>query len=80
MIILTWHLLKHKKLKNKLNSILPREALVATFKAFVCHQTFNRTFQDKLGFIHYNAYLIEAIRSISRDKLLLGLDSFQLGS
>ena len=79
-------------LSLKLNSILPRVALVMIFKAFVrpyldygdvlYDQTFHSAFHDKLESIHYNACLAisEAIRGTSREKLYqeLGLESLKL--
>ena len=79
-------------LLHKLNNILPRAALLTTFKAFVrpqldygdvlYHLALNSTFHDKLESIQYNACftITGAIRCTSRGKLHqeLGLESLQL--
>ena len=79
-------------LLRKLNSILPRAALVTISKTFVrphldygdllYDQAFNSVFHDQLESIQYNTCLAitGAIRGTSREKLYqeLGLESLQL--
>ena len=76
----------------KLNSILPRAALVTIFKTFVrpdldyggvlYDEAFNSVFQNKLESIQHNACLAitGSIRGTSRQTLYqeLGLESFKL--
>ena len=66
-------------LPRKLNSILPRAALVTIFKTFVRlhldNQAFNTAFYDNLESIQYNACLTitRANRGTSRENLSQGL-------
>ena len=76
----------------KLSNLLPRQALVTIYKAFVRHhlgygdvlydQGFNNSFHAKMESIQYNACLAIAgtIRGTSREKIYqeLGLESLQL--
>ena len=79
-------------LLRKLSNLLPRQALVTIYKAFVRHhlgygdvlydQAFNNSFHAKMEFIQYNACLAitGTIRGMSREKIYqeLGLASLQL--
>ena len=79
-------------LLRKLYNILPRSALLITYKSFirshldygdiVHDQAYNALFPQKLELLQYNAFLAitGAIRGTSRDKLFeeLGLESLQL--
>ena len=79
-------------LLDKLQSLLPRGALITIYKAFVrphldygdvfYDQSFNTSFHEKLGFIQYNACLAltGAIRGTSKEKVYreLGLESLQI--
>ena len=81
-------------LLKKLSNLLPRQALVTIYKAFIrphldygnAHydQAFNNSFHVKMESIQYNACLAitEAIRGTSREKIYkeLGLESLQLGT
>ena len=76
----------------KLSNLLPRQALVTIYKAFVrtrqdygdvlYNQAFNNSFHEKMESIHYNACLAitGAIRGTSSEKNYqeLGLESLQL--
>ena len=79
-------------LLRKLSNLLPRQALVSIYEAFVrphldygdvvYDQAFNNSFRAKMKSIQYNACLAitGAIRGTSREKLYqeLGLESLQL--
>ena len=79
-------------LLRKLSNLLPRQALVIIYKAFVrphldyadvlYDQAFNNSFHAKMESIQYNACLAitGAIRGTSREKIYqeLGLESLQL--
>ena len=79
-------------LLRKLQSLLPRAALITIYKAFVrphldygdvlYDQAFNASFHEKLESIQYNAclLLIGAIRGTSKEKIYqeLGLESLQI--
>ena len=79
-------------LLKKLSNLLPRQALVTIYKAFIrphldygdvlYDQAFNNSFHAKMESIQYNACLaiIGAIRGMSREKIYqeLGLESLQL--
>ena len=79
-------------LLRKLQNLLPREALITIYKAFVrphldygdvlFDQAFNASFHEKLESIQYNACLAltGTIRGTSKEKLYqeLGLESLQL--
>ena len=79
-------------LLDKLQSSLPRAALITIYKAFVIphldygdvlyHQLFNTLFHEKLGSIQYNACLAlaGAIRRTSKENVYqeLGLESVQI--
>ena len=81
------------RLLRKLQSLLPRAALINIYKAFVrphldCDdvlydQAFNALFHEKLESIQYNACLAltGAIRDTSKEKIYqeLGLESLQIG-
>ena len=76
---------------RKLQSLLPRKALITLYKVFVCpdldygdilyHQAHNVSFHQKLEHLQYNACLAitGAIRSSSSEKLYqeLGFESLQ---
>ena len=80
------------RLLQKLSNLLPRQALVTIYKAFIrphldygdvlYDQAFNNSFHAKMESIQYNACLTitGAIRGTSREKIYqeLGLESFQL--
>ena len=77
-------------LLRKLSNLLPRQALITIYKAFVIphlgygdvlyDQAFNNSFHGKMESIQYNACLAiaGAIRGTSREKIYqeLGLESF----
>ena len=76
-------------LLRKLQSLLPRAALITIYKAFVrphgdvlYDQAFNASFHEKLESIQYNACfaLTGAIRGTSKEKMYqeLGLESLQI--
>ena len=79
-------------LLRKLSNLLPRQALVTIYKAFIrphldygdvlYDQAFNNSFHAKMESIQYNACLAitGAIRGTSREKIYqeLGLESLQL--
>ena len=79
-------------LLRKLRNLLPREALITIYKAFVrphldygdilFDEVFNASFQEKLESIQYNACLAltRTIRGTSKEKLYqeVGLESLQL--
>ena len=79
-------------LLRKLSNLLPRQALVTIYKAFVRHhlgygdvlydQAFNNSFHAKMESIQYNVCLAitGTIRGTSKEKIYqeLGLESFQL--
>ena len=79
-------------LLKKLSNLLPRQALVTIYKAFIrphldygdvlYDQAFNNSFHAKMESIQYNACLAitGAIRGTSREKIYqeLGLESLQL--
>ena len=76
-------------LLRKLQSLLPRAALISIYKAFVrphgdvlYDQAFNASFHEKLESIQYNACLAltGAIRGTSKEKMYqeLGLESLQI--
>ena len=80
------------RLLQKLSNLLPRQALVTIYKAFVrphldyggvlYDQAFNNSFHAKMESIQYNACLAitGAIRGTSRERIYqkLGLESLQL--
>ena len=79
-------------LLKKLSNLLPRQALITIYKAFIrphldygdvlYDQAFNNSFHAKMESIQYNACLAitGAIRGTSREKIYqeLGLNSLQL--
>ena len=79
-------------LLKKLSNLLPRQALVTIYKAFIrphldygdvlYDQAFNNSFHTKMESIQYNACLAitRAIRGMSREKIYqeLGLEPLQL--
>ena len=83
---------KTTALLRKLQNILPRSALLTTYKSFIrppldygdmiYDQAYNASFHQKLELLQYNACLAITgeIRGISREKLYeeLGLESLQL--
>ena len=76
-------------LLDKLQSSLPRAALITIYKAFVIphldygdvlyDQSFNTSFHEKLGFVQYSACLAlaGAIRGTSKEKVYQELSHFK---